>query len=73
MASSYMWGTQRHMEDMVCVCVCVCWAVLGQVPAVNAVRLVVGGRLLPGFRVVRFQAGGRGGFGGQVARARRAA
>lgn len=55
------------------MCVCVCWAVLGQVPAVNAVRLVVGGRLLPGFRVVRFQAGGRGGFGGQVARARRAA
>lgn len=48
------------------------WRVLGLVPAVNAVRLVVGGRL-PGFRVVRLQAGGRGGFGGQVARARRAA
>lgn len=55
------------------MCVRVCWAVLGQVPAVNVVRLVVGGRLLPGFRVVRFQAGGRGGFGRQVARARRAA
>ena len=43
----------------------------GSIPAVNAVRLVVGGGRLPGFSVTgdRVQAGGRRGLGWHVPRA----